>query len=112
MGDSRVLTTVKEQTAPGADPYAYRKEDTLNVSVDYTADDLRVMEDGKECLNVFLYISYDVDLVSHYWNKCADKQQLGQQGGLGDIEKGIPMKNDFTQVAVNILDTANDPTQP
>ena len=115
MGESKVFTEVTPQTATGSDPFSYWKAETLDVSVDYASTDLRVMkhEDGSEenCLDVFLFLSYDTDLIDHYWNVCADKQ-LQSSTDIGQtLEKGIEMKNDFKQITVNVLDTADQQTQ-
>ena len=111
MGDSKVFTRVIEQTMPDADPFAYRKADFLEVCVKYTADDLRVTPEGENCLNVFLFVSYDMPLVEHYWLYCADKQ-LDQGTGVGDnFVREIKMENDFTQMTVNIKTAESQPAQ-
>jgi len=60
--DSDVFTTSSGEE--GAKTYT--KVNTITLEMSYSSSDWTRNDEGKQVLNTYLYISYDVDLISHY----------------------------------------------
>ena len=60
--DSDVFTTASGTT--GA--MTYTKVNTITLEMTYSSADWTLNDEGKQVLNTYLYISYDVDLISSY----------------------------------------------
>ena len=82
------------------DGHTHEKADSITVGVSYTKDDWYVDEDGKQTLNVYLYMSYDVHLI-----ECFIKEHSGDRitldGNVYDFE------NDLKKVTVSYIKPDN-----
>ena len=69
------------------------KNTSLTVSVNYTADNWYIDADGHEALNVYLYITYDVQLVECYMDENTD-------GSLSLDDNSVFFENDLKKISV------------
>ena len=74
----------------------HEKADTITVGVPYTEDDWYIDGDGNHALNVYLYMSYDVQLI-----ECYLKEHSGDRISLDGNE--YEFENDLKKVAVSYL---------
>ena len=81
-----VSVTEKEDT--------YTKANSLTVAVNYTASDWYKNEDGDDAMNVYLYITYDVDLIEAFM-----ASQDSGEISLGD--NSVFFKNDLVKITAS-----------
>ena len=74
--------------------HTHEKYTTIEVYVDYTADDWYVNADGKDALNIYLYITYDVQLIECYMD-----EHQGGEISLGD--NTFFFDNDLTEIRIS-----------
>lgn len=87
--NSKTFVTVEGE---GAD-HMHGKNTSLTVSVNYTEDNWYIDADGHEALNVYLYITYDVQLVECYMDE-------NTEGGLSLDDNSVFFENDLKKISV------------
>lgn len=74
--------------------HTHEKYTTIDVYVDYTEDNWYINEDGNEALNIYLYITYDVQLIECYMDE--------HQGGEITLEDNtFFFDNDLTEIRIS-----------
>ena len=105
--DSQTFVSVTEKVSgEGEDAvttYTYDKATSLTVAVDYTASDWYKNEDGDDAMNVYLYITYDVDLIEAYM---ASPSQGSGEISLGD--NSVFFKNDLEKITASYAAAPKD----
>lgn len=74
--------------------HTHAKYTTIQIFVDYTADDWYKDKDGNDALNVYLYITYDVQLIECYLDE-------HQGGGISLDDNSVFFENDMTEIRVS-----------
>ena len=82
------------------DGHTHENSDAITVSLDYTESDWCSDEDGHRILNVYLYMSYDVQLIECYIN-----EHSGDRLSFDDTV--YEFKNDLKKVAVSYTTPSN-----
>lgn len=82
----------------GAD-HTHEKVDEITVSIPYTEGNWYKDENGNNVMNVYLYITYDVQLIECFM----DKQQIAS-GGISLEDNSVAFENDFKTVTVGYTD--------
>lgn len=72
----------------------YQISETITVSLEYSASDWYTDSYGHKTLNVYLYMTYDTELIKFY-------KQDNESGNLSLIDTSIIFKNDFDRVRVS-----------
>lgn len=88
--NSKTFVTVEGE---GAD-HTHAKLGSLTISTPYTANDWYINGDGDETLNVYLYITYDVQLVECYMDENAG-------GSLSLEDNSVFFENDMKKISVS-----------
>lgn len=81
------------------DDHTHEKLDKITLSIPYTADNWYRDASGNDMMNVYLYITYDVQLIECYM----DKQETAS-GGISLDDNGVVFGNDFKKVTVGYTD--------
>ena len=81
------------------DDHTHEKLDKITLSIPYTADNWYRDASGNDVMNVYLYITYDVQLIECYM----DKQETAS-GGISLDDNGVIFENDFKKVTVGYTD--------
>ena len=74
--------------------HSHVKSDSLTVSVDYKEADWYINSENNEALNVYLYITYDTQLVNCYMDE-------NTGGGLSLDDNSVFFENDLKKVSVS-----------
>jgi hypothetical protein len=82
----------------GAD-HTHEKVDEITVSIPYTDKNWHKDENGNNVMNVYLYITYDVQLIECFM----DKQQTASEG-ISLEDNSVAFENDFKTMTVGYTD--------
>ena len=74
--------------------HTHSKSDSITIDVDYTEDAWYVNKDGDETLNVYLYMTYDVQLIECYMDKHSG-------GGISFDDNSVFFENDLKEVRIS-----------
>ena len=95
---SKTFVTVNGEGAG----HTHVKSNTITLSVDYTEEDdvWYVNQDGHEAMNVYLYVTYDVELVDCYMDEHSG-------GGVSLDDNTFYSKNDLKRISVSYVNKEN-----
>ena len=80
--------------------HTHVKSDSITIEVDYTEDMWYENGDGDETLNVYLYMTYDVQLI-----ECYMEEHTG--GGISLDDNSVFFENDLKKVTVGYINQEN-----
>ena len=81
------------------DSHTHEKLDDITLTLPYEAKNWYRDADGDNVMNVYLYITYDVQLIDCYMDK-----QEPASGGISLDDNGVTFENDFKKVTVGYTD--------
>ncbi len=90
LTNSKTFVTVEGE----GEGHKHAKTGSLTISTPYTANDWYINGDGDETLNVYLYITYDVQLVECYMDENAG-------GSLSLDDNSVFFDNDMKKISVS-----------
>ena len=90
MANSKTFVTVQGE----GEGHTHAKMSSLTISTPYKDTDWYINADGDEALNVYLYITYDVQLVECYMDENAG-------GSLSLEDNSVFFDNDMTKISVS-----------
>ena len=123
---SQTFVTVKKDAEGNYVKEETEKTNSITISVNYEASDWYDADENgtKETLNLYLYITYDVELVNYYL-KCEyvdevfgesepDDEEPGDEGsddeGIDSMDAGIPFANDLKKITISYVNDEPDGT--
>jgi hypothetical protein len=74
--------------------HTHSKADSITIDVDYTEDAWYVNKDGEDTLNVYLYMTYDVQLIECYMDTHSG-------GGISFDDNSVFFENDLKEVRIS-----------